>query len=106
MTAARRKPLRKLALLLDGILVIASMFGARAVHGVLRELFDDFVKERIPFEEYARLVYLLVPFWLLLVASLGLHRVFERRWTKPRLAWDLLKLHFLGFVGLDRKSVV
>src|SRR5690606_23209027 len=53
-----------------------------------------------------RLVYLLVPFWLLLIASLGLHRVFERRWTKGRLAWDLLKLHFLGFVGLTFAAFV
>lgn len=106
MSSAHRRPLRKLALLLDGVLVVLSMLGARGVHGLLREHFEGVVKARIPFEEYARLVYLLVPFWLLLIASLGLHRVFERRWTKGRLAWDLLKLHFLGFVGVTFAAFV
>lgn len=100
MLTPRRKPLRKLVLLFDGLLVILSMLGARFAHSALRETLGDVVKGRIPFEEYARLVYLLVPVWLLLIASLGLHRIFERRWTKPRLAWDLLKLHLLGFVAL------
>jgi len=100
MLTARRKPLRKLVLLFDTLLVVFSMLGARAMHSELREQFDTVFKNRPPFEEYARLVYLTLPVWLVLIAGLGLHRVFERRWTRARLAWDLLKLHLLGFVAL------
>lgn len=99
MLTSRRKPLRKLVLLFDGLLVLLSMLGARLSHSFLRDILGDIVKGRIRFEEYARLVYLLVPIWLLLIVSLGLHRVFEQRWTKSRLAWDLLKLHLLGFIA-------
>lgn len=100
MLTARRQPLRKLVLLFDTLCVVVSMLGARALHEGLRDHFETVFKGRPPFEEYARLVYLTLPVWLLLIAGLGLHRVFERRWTKARLAWDLLKLHLLGFVAL------
>jgi len=100
MLSAAREPLRRLVLLGDTLLVVVSMFGARAVHSALREQFGAIFKQRPPLEEYIRLIYLTLPVWLVLIAALGLHRVFERSWTKGRLAWDLFKLHLLGFIAL------
>ncbi len=97
--SARNRPLRALILALDAALVVAAMALAAGLHAALR---DHVAVLRDPprFQEYALVAYLSVPLWLALVSAFGLHRTFERVWTRASLAWDLLKLHAAGLVGL------
>ncbi len=99
MLLPRARPLRALILVLDAILVVAAMALAAGLHTALRGSIDAF-KQPPRFEEYALLVYLCVPLWLVLITMLGLHRVFERVWTRLSLAIDLAKLHVLGFLAV------
>jgi exopolysaccharide biosynthesis polyprenyl glycosylphosphotransferase len=84
----------------DAFLVVAALALAGGLHTALRGHFGLF---KVPprFDEYALIVYLSVPLWLTLIAVFGLHRAFERTWTRLGLVFDLLKLHFAGFVGLS-----
>jgi exopolysaccharide biosynthesis polyprenyl glycosylphosphotransferase len=100
MSAARKRPLRGLVLVLDAVLVIASLALAAGLQAALRD-HVVWLKEPPRFEEYALVVYLCVPLWLVLIAALGLHRVFEREWTRVSLLYDLFKLHVAGFLGLS-----
>lgn len=99
MIAERNRPLRGLILALDALIVVAAMAMAAGLHAALRESVRWF---RTPpqFSEYALIVYLAVPLWVLLIAWLGLHRTFERTWSRMNLISDLLKLHVLGLIGL------
>jgi exopolysaccharide biosynthesis polyprenyl glycosylphosphotransferase len=99
MSAARKRPLRGLVLVLDALLLVASLGLAAGLQAALRD-HVSWLKEPPRFDEYALVVYLSVPLWVLLTAALGLHRVFERQWTRAALLYDLLKLHVLGFLGL------
>jgi exopolysaccharide biosynthesis polyprenyl glycosylphosphotransferase len=96
----RQRALRKLVLLLDAALVVASMVLALLIHGQLRELAPIIKKLPDP-SQYITLVYLAIPLWLALIALLGMHRVLERPATRGELLVDLLKLHLLGLVGLS-----
>lgn len=99
MAAARKRPLRALVLALDALIVIAALSLAGGLHAALR--FDvAWLKQPPSFGEYALIVYLSIPLWLALTAVLGLHRVFERDWSRRSLLLDLIKLHGLGFLGL------
>ena len=99
METARRGPLRRVVLVLDGIAIIASMFLAVSVHGALRSHVGA-LKDPPQFDAYAWLAYATLPVLLALVVVLGLHRCFERRWRQFELLWDLVKLHSLGVVCL------
>lgn len=100
MLPSRARPLRALILVLDAILVVAAMALAAGVHAALRD-HVSMLKQPPRFEEYALLVYLAIPLWIALVALIGLHRVFEREWSRLTLAIDLAKLHILGFLALS-----
>lgn len=100
MLSSRNRPLRALILGLDALLVVVAMALAAGLHSALRE-HVELLKDPPAFEQYALLVYLSVPLWITLVALIGLHRTFEREWTRLTLALDLLKLHLLGFLALS-----
>src|SRR5688500_19035828 len=99
MLPSRARPLRALILVLDALLVVGAMALAAGLHAALRGHVDA-LKQPPRFEEYALLVYLCVPLWLALITMLGLHRVFEREWTRLSLAIDIAKLHVLGFLAV------
>ncbi len=100
MLAARNRPVRALILALDAVLVVGAMAMAAGLHAALRGHLAV-LKDPPRFEEYALLVYLSVPLWLVIVALLGLHRTFERIWTRWELAIDVVKLHVVGFLALS-----
>lgn len=100
MIASRSGPLRRLILVFDAVLVVGAMALAAGLHVVLRDHVAA-LKQPPRFEEYALLVYLCIPLWITLIALLGLHRVFEREWTRLSLAIDIAKLHVLGFLAVS-----
>ena len=100
MLASRRRPLRQLILVFDAVLVVGAMALAAGLHAALRNHIGA-LKQPPRFEEYALLVYLCIPLWITLIALLGLHRVFEREWTRLSLAIDIAKLHILGFLAVS-----
>jgi exopolysaccharide biosynthesis polyprenyl glycosylphosphotransferase len=100
MPSSRKRPLRGLVLALDALLVVGALALAGGLHAALRG-HVAWLKEPPRFEEYALIVYLSVPLWLVLIAMLGLHRVFEREWTRASLFYDLAKLHVAGFLALS-----
>jgi exopolysaccharide biosynthesis polyprenyl glycosylphosphotransferase len=76
----------------------AAMAIALGLHALARAHLD-IVKEPPPFREYAPVVFVAVPWFLLLIAKLDLHRTFERVWSVPELVVDIVKLHALGLVS-------
>ena len=100
MEASRRRPLRTLILVLDAALVVAAVALAAGLHTTLRHYLPG-LKETSRFDQYALLAYLSVPLWIVLTALFGMHRVFERVWTRTSLIVDLLKVHIVGFLGLS-----
>lgn len=100
MQSSRNRPLRVLILALDVVLVVVAMAMAAGLHAVLRDHVPA-LKQPPRFEEYALLVYLSVPLWVVLGALFGLHRTFERMWSRLGLAIDVLKLHLVGFLALS-----
>jgi exopolysaccharide biosynthesis polyprenyl glycosylphosphotransferase len=86
-------------LLLDALLVVAAMGLARALHAELLPVLP-LLKQPPPFREYALLVYLAVPCWLILVVVFGLHDLAGRAWTPGRLLIRLAEMHLAGLVLL------
>jgi exopolysaccharide biosynthesis polyprenyl glycosylphosphotransferase len=95
-----RTPLRTIILALDAVVVVGAIAIAAGIHVLLRGQFAIF-KEPPRFGEYALVAYLSVPTWLVLIATFGLHRTFERVWTRASLIFELLKLHIVGFFALS-----
>jgi exopolysaccharide biosynthesis polyprenyl glycosylphosphotransferase len=87
-------------LALDAILVVAAITLAAGLHAALRP-YIGVLQQPPRYREYALVVYLSVPLWVFLSAALGLHRTFERTWTRFGLIADLLKLHVIGLLGLS-----
>ncbi|HUS31598.1 MAG TPA: sugar transferase [Kofleriaceae bacterium] len=104
MQAERNRPLRVFILILDALLVLAAMALAAGLHAALRDHVAA-LKDPPRFDEYALLVYLTMPLWIGLEVLFGLHKTFERVWTRTQLALDLLKLHVAGFLGLSAAVV-
>lgn len=100
MPASRDRPLRGVILVLDALLVMAAIALAGGLHVALRD-YVPALKRPPGYREYALIVYLSVPLWLFLSAALGLHQVFERKWTRFALFIDLLKMHVGGLLGLS-----
>jgi exopolysaccharide biosynthesis polyprenyl glycosylphosphotransferase len=90
--------LRNLHLVLDALVVLASMVLTGALHGSMRTL--DLVRGTPRFAEFASLVYLALPLWLILIVVLQLHLSFERLLGHGELLLKLIKLHAAGLVGL------
>lgn len=96
---ARERQLRGLILALDVVVVVCAILLAAGLHAALRE-HVHFLRRPPSFSQYALIVYLTVPLWLFLTMTFGLHRLFEREWTRGELLWDLVKLHATGLIGL------
>ncbi len=99
MTATESTRPDRALLLLDALLVVAAMGLARALHAELLP-YLPLLKRPPPFREYALLVYLAAPCWLVLVVAFGLHDLTGRAWRPSRLLLQLLKLHLTGLVLL------
>jgi exopolysaccharide biosynthesis polyprenyl glycosylphosphotransferase len=97
---AARTPLRSLILFVDAAVVVAALAIAAGIHVQLRAHFSVF-RDPPRFGEYALVAYLSVPTWLVLISQFGLHRTFERVWSRGSLVIDLLKLHVAGFLALS-----
>lgn len=100
MEPRRRSALRRLVLVLDGVLIAASMPAVWSVHAELREVLP-FIKPPPRLEPYVGVAWLALPVWLTLTAAFGLHRVLERRFTRFELVAQLVKLHGAGLVALS-----
>lgn len=99
MHARQVSALRKLHLILDAVLIVASMGLAASVQDFIRSLTGWF--RAVPhFTEYASLVYVALPIWLGLIATFRLHHSFERVWSQSALILGLIKLHFVGLIAL------
>ncbi len=100
MESTRARSLGTVVLVADGVLVVLAMLLAYGSHATLRGLVPE-LREPPPLEAYAGLVVAALPLWLVLVASLGLHRVVERVWSRGAMWLALAKLHLAGLVGLS-----
>ncbi len=100
MSASRERPLRGVILVMDAVLVLAAIALAAGLHAFLRDYIPA-LQQPPGYREYARVVYLSIPLWLFLNAALGLHQVFERKWTRLGLLIDLLKMHVIGLLGVS-----
>ena len=96
------RPVRKLLLLADALVIVGSVALAVVERPVLA---DQLPLKALPetaaqFPEYVLVAALALPLWLALAARLDLHTVLERDWSFGRLVAALVKLHVLGFVVL------
>lgn len=91
--------LRRLILIVDGLLLIAAVFAAAVLHGFARRFFP-FVMEVAKPEHLVALPFIIIPIFLFLLAAFGLHSIHEQRWTTGSLLWRLLKVHLVVFVIL------
>lgn len=99
MERDREHALRRLTLIIDGILLVAAPFVAFVLHAGARRLFPFVLDVAAP-DQLAVLPVIIVPLFLFLLAAFGLHRIHERPWTTGELIWRLLKVHFVVFVVL------
>lgn len=98
MQAREATALRNLHLILDALVIVASMALTASLHTWLREL--GLVRGTPAFRDYASLVYSALPLWLALIAALGLHHSFERVLSWSALSVQLFKLQAAGLIGL------
>jgi exopolysaccharide biosynthesis polyprenyl glycosylphosphotransferase len=87
-------------LVVDGVLILASMLAAYWAHVGLR-LITPLVKAPPPLEVCATLAFFALPLWLVLIAYFGLHRGLEHVYSRRELLVGLFKLHASGVVGLS-----
>lgn len=99
MNEQQAAALRRLTLILDALVLPVSMLVAFNVHAALRP-FLPLLRDPPQPEDYAVLLYLVAPLWLVLIFLLGQHRLFERPLGLFELGVELGKLHLLGFLGL------
>lgn len=96
------RPVRKLVVLADAVVIVASLALAVVERPLLAELLplEALPQVEAQFAEYVLVAALALPLWLALVVRLELHTVVERAWSFGRLVAGLIKLHVLGFVCL------
>jgi exopolysaccharide biosynthesis polyprenyl glycosylphosphotransferase len=85
---------------MDGVLVVAAMAVAVALHALARHHLLLF-REPPSFDHLAVLPFLALPLFLAWTAGLGLHRLRARRWTAWQVAAGLLELHLAVFLSLS-----
>jgi exopolysaccharide biosynthesis polyprenyl glycosylphosphotransferase len=84
--------LRKLILAMQALAIVLAMVLAGALHQWTHARFDIF--RTVPsFDQFAILPFVTLPLLLGLLASVGLHRIRERLWSKRELFLALLKVH-------------
>ena len=92
--------LGNLQLGLDAVTILLSMWAASNLHAWLQSRLSGF---RVPpgFDQYATLVYLALPLWLVLIAAFRLHLAVSQRIGQAELLVRLLKVHVLGLAVLS-----
>src|SRR5207253_364083 len=83
----------------DALLVAVAMALALGVHDLVR-VWLGVVRPPPSFAEYAPVVVLALPWFVILVVALDLHRTFERGWSTVEVVVGLLKLHAVALIGL------
>ncbi len=84
-------------LALDAVLLVVAVPLSVALHRQLRLLLP-LVRDPPPnLDQLAVLPLVIVPALVACSAALGLHRIFETRWSRIDLLWGLAKLHVAGF---------
>lgn len=99
MERNREHALRRLTLIVDGVLLVAAIFAASLLHSVARRFFP-FVLEVAAPDQLVALPFIILPLFLFLLAAFGLHRIHEQPWTTGEIVWRLVKVHFVVFVVL------
>jgi exopolysaccharide biosynthesis polyprenyl glycosylphosphotransferase len=99
MNPRRKALLRRIVLGLDAAAIVASMVLAARIQSALQAPLG--FQDPVRFSEFAATAYATLPLFLGLVGVMGLHRCFERTWTRFELGVELAKLHLLGFFGLS-----
>lgn len=95
----RTTALRKVLFFLDAIIVSASLLGAHQLHSTLRRVVP-WLKGFPELREYIFIAVLVVPLWLALAHIFGLNRLFEKKWKAIETIAQLIKHHFIGFIGI------
>ncbi|MEY4509337.1 MAG: hypothetical protein RLZZ450_1459 [Pseudomonadota bacterium] len=104
VASSHERPLRVIVLCLDGISVVVSMGFSWLLHRQL--LMVPSVRTTLglqappAFQDYALLLYLTLPLFLMMTAWFGLHRWFERAFTRLSLVAGVLKVHLAVLLGL------
>ncbi len=102
IAGAEQRPLQKLLVVLDAVIVLIAVGVAPLERSVVATWLP--LRDLPPFgvvkTEYTLLVLITLPVWLTLAARLDLYVVVERSWTLLGLARRVLELHVVGFVVL------
>lgn len=104
VASSHERPLRVIVLCLDGLSVAVSMGFSWLLHRQL--LMVASVRTTLglqappAFQDYALLLYLTLPLFLMMTAWFGLHRWFERAFTRLSLVVGVLKVHLGVLLGL------
>jgi exopolysaccharide biosynthesis polyprenyl glycosylphosphotransferase len=99
MDIERRRALRRLHLVLDGLVLVAALPTAWLLHTLLRGVLP-FVRSPPSVDQLAVLPLLFPPLFLLLLFVFGMHRATDEGWGKRALLKGLLKVHLVAFLGL------
>ncbi len=99
MQLSRRAGLRKVHLVVDALVLVASVAVAYALHTALRDVVPA-LKALPSFSDYAAVAYLGMPLWLALVSVTKLHLSFERQMSRAELVVALLRFHVALVVAL------
>jgi exopolysaccharide biosynthesis polyprenyl glycosylphosphotransferase len=104
VASSHERPLRVIVLCLDALIVAVSMACSWLLHMQLLTLptLRRTLGLRAPpaFEDYALLLYLTLPLFLSMTAWFGLHRWFERAFTRLSLLVGMVKVHLAVLLGL------
>ena len=99
MQMESRTSLRKVVLALDASALVASMLLAYLLHDTL-QAWIPMLKDPASFQGYLRLMVFVVPTWLIVLSVRGLDRVYEERWTRRWLVWQLVQVEAIGLLAL------
>ncbi len=99
MQMESRTSLRKVVLALDASALVASMLLAYLLHDML-QAWIPMLKDPASFQGYLRLMVFVVPTWLIVLSVRGLDRVYEERWTRRWLVWQLVQVEAIGLLAL------
>jgi len=100
LKSARTSALGRVILVVDGVLVLASMLVAYLGHVGLRQV-TAWVKAPPPLAACATLAFFALPLWLVLIAHFDLHRSLDHAYSRWELLVGLAKLHASGVIGLS-----
>lgn len=99
MQMESRTSLRKVVLALDAAALVASMLLAYLLHDTLQSWIPA-LKDPASFQGYLRLMVFVIPTWLVVLSVRRMDRVFEERWTRRWLLWQLVQVEAIGLLAL------